>query len=59
MAEYAETAALVAVMEGDREELDRLLNDFHPVELSDLASHCSRLEKECYRVRSAKERGDG
>lgn len=52
MSQYAETNALASVMDGDKEELDRILSGFLPGELSDLAVNCATLEQACYRKRS-------
>ena len=41
--QYAETAALLAIMEGDHAEARRILLDFHPRELADLRGQAQEL----------------
>ena len=54
---FAETAALVAMMNGDDDEARRILDDFYPYELEKFEEHLSNLERLTFRLRKRKESG--
>jgi hypothetical protein len=50
---YAETAVLIAIMNGDLDEADRLLSDFHPIELRTFEDQTSLLDQAIRKARRA------
>ena len=54
MAEFAETAVLIAVMEEDDETADALLDDFMPHELREFERQVDELANAIGRARSRK-----
>lgn len=50
---YAETAVLVAIMAGDLDEADRLLADFHAIELRTFEDQVSMLDLKIRQARRA------
>lgn len=51
--QYAETAALIAIMEDNEAEAERIIRGFYPRERADLSRVCEELAALCDRLHDA------